>query len=650
MTLFHWSPVPRFKISDSLKDYYENKLPVEDKVFFVLSVPPGQGKTNFIYRLLTDSWLPKGSMFATERIDDGLYSEILLTIYQKFVREHTAINFVVENDNIQDPDLLSSIQSMETKLTSIAGDLRKAPLKDIIEERPILLNSIYSPQEYTPEKFIFNCSSQTKICLQNLQQEDLISACKQCTLIECPAHRTRKQEAKNADVRIFTHAKMMAWEKYLYTEIQSENFNKPVHEKPFIVVDEVPPVFNTYSLTVEKVGDKYETSWDDLFEHLDSRNNSGVLLDKKYPEFKKENLRDYLVRLCKNGINKYDEIEHDIYKQIDEFRTLPPNIIGMFKMLHYDLLKTPENYRLLKDIETLVFLMDKRSRKYPPICTLNKNRKSGEYILKIKIGVNSWMNVHRNADPEVLIDGISVDQTKPCENRTAIFDGTAKVDPLYLLPGAPPIDDLEGSTNFKFPNLHFHFFTDRDFHRNKVKEAFVSETLNAIKKKYPNKKGLVICSDKKESLVKIVVGDLKLDYYVEHFGNTRGKNDFIDSELIIFTNLWRRRELDYLLLAREILEPRKINLNLPKQWTIKTGKTENNALMHKNDGTVTFNNTYVDIIRCKTDVCEIIQTIFRTKLRKDHDAEVHVFLPCRSSGIVKRVLEYFPECQTSTDF
>src|SRR5690606_19121014 len=122
-------------------------------------------------------------------------------------------------------------------------------------------------------------------------------------------------------------------------------------------------------------------------------------------------------------------------------------------------------------------------------------------------------------------------------------------------------------------------------------------------------------------------------FYTDHFNNLKGKNTYIECNVIAFTNLLRRTESNYLLIAQEIYKHKSTihkldySLNIPNIWSLKRGSDK---LTNQSDSTMIFNDEFIDNVRTSIDVVDIVQTIFRISLRKDYCGENYVYLPISS--------------------
>ncbi|MCX6113431.1 MAG: hypothetical protein NTY22_09185, partial [Proteobacteria bacterium] len=308
------------------------------------------------------------------------------------------------------------------------------------------------------------------------------------------------------------------------------------------------------------------------------------------------------------------------------------NTSGAYRLYNFPKLSTP----IVNQLESMLGSIRSKSQPEAKIieALLNMNGKSVLAVYNkqpkqstIELGIieNRWDNVNHN------------------KNKVFIFDATAKTDPYYWVSNAPKIIDFDDNT--KYPNLKLVFYSKHDIHRGAIRDN-KDGILNKIKKILDNHNDeniLVVTSNECEGSVIQTLRTNNIS--VEHFGNLKGKNEYMKHHVILFTNVWRREDLDYTLLAKEI----DSTLHLPRLWkkkreTIKK-KVRAGISIPLTNSQAEFNNQSIENVRTSLMTTDIIQDVFRTAIRSKNTADVTAYLPIENPDLILKLIAAFPGCK-----
>ena len=590
-----------------------------------LNAKCGGGKSNLIKQLALTFWNynkvqvkkdNKSILVAVERIQDGLRLErTIQALTPKKLLQNS--NFLGKNDLIP-RSTLEKIDKFIEKINSA-----ETSIKDLIETNIQFITQngkldIHETPIQNNKSIVFKCSSSPKVCLEGYDEAKLQNnICVACTQVSCPSNPKRSELIQSSKIGIITHQALVQPDSSANLLLDSNN-----RFRSLLLIDERPDILRTYTFVLSKETNHYKSSIDDLMNYLVNVKDSFSLL-KELTESVLTPLKERFAKTRKtfDEMNKTAQ-KNDIYKENE----IPNLSFGGRKSLEKlkDEIKSEvktisEKRRLLEEIELIQKFEGKSAI---AVFGMRNNRP----YLSFHTIINSW--------------------DKICQNKitsTIILDATANIDPAYLLSNAPTIKRFFEDSGLSFPNLHLRFFDDRDIHKGNVDNKFIDRIYAQLLSEHNESSKLIVTSkDLSPSLEKSKLSKLR-SCSVDHYNNLKGKNDYIDCDVILFTNMLRRNEMDYLLIANEISKSKKIDgyqLRLPKNWEFKRGK---DGLTNKFDSTIKFNDSFIDSVRTNVDLVELVQTIFRVSLRRDNSSKAYVYLPISSSGLIKKLIHYFKD-------
>lgn len=618
------------KIDDALLDWMEIEFhQISEGDYYAISTGCGGGKSNVIKQLCLSIWAYNAvnyiksvkTLVAVERIEDGVMLEKISNVMK-------VLKLMYKFDEIQKCIDETTIEQLE----KYTDGLFNKPLQKIIEEKTSFalenkkMRINVNDALESSKEMSFKCSPNEKVCLEGYSETDFQrNPCVKCDKIQCPAHPEKAKIVKAASVSISTHQALMKSSDWGSTRTDENGVLRQL-----LLIDEKPEALRSCSLFLEKSGNYYKTSIDSLLSYL--KENGKVELYTEINDNFLKKMKELYSKAKKShkSLNSGNQA-YDIYKSY----TVPSlSIKGKARLekLKADLWSDSKNYsqrRSLSEVIETILLMNGKD---DSIVTFGK--RGNEYELRVESLINQW------------------DKIVPKEDSTTIiFDATANIDPSYLVDGAPSIRDLF-SSELRFNNLHIVFYSDRDISKEKVTKQNCDKLFNHLSKCHPTSKRLIVCSKDKECIAEKSINSLNdsESFYIDHFNNLKGKNRYIDCNVIAFTNLLRRTEANYLLMAQEVFNNQSKNkeisykFKVSNSWKLKRGVDQ---LTNMSDSTFVFNDEFVDNVRTSVDVVDIIQTIFRISLRRDYQSENYVYLPISSSGLLKKIIHYFRGAKVS---
>ena len=214
---------------------------------------------------------------------------------------------------------------------------------------------------------------------------------------------------------------------------------------------------------------------------------------------------------------------------------------------------------------------------------------------------------------------------------TFVFDGTAGLDPEYREDRFYFLDVEQLKT---FNNLHIHVCMDRNLslaYHNKQKN-FPEKFSKDILKIAESGKTYVACYKRYEDDYKSYL-DGEVNIIIKHYGETRGSNDLIECVNIVCTGILHKGESHYLAKTKAI-KGGEISYEVKTPDTVRR-----------------FEDVQVEEVKLYDTVTDLVQEIFRTKLRNhSSDEEIHVYLTTRDTQIISALKEYFVGCHVHRDW
>lgn len=591
--------------------------------YYVISTNCGGGKSNVVKQLAVSIWaynkerkIPNiNALIALERIEDGIFLEKIaqalrplklsdkIEAISKFVDDELYNHINQYLNDLSNQNVLSAINT-NIKFGIVDGRLKR------IESKAVTLTDIK-----------FKCAPSAKICSQGFTDNDFSkNVCASCKFTQCPANPERGSNIQNSSVAISTHQSLMRSSEW--GQLRTGPNKNP---RQLLLVDEKPEALNLFTFFLEKSGNNYVSSLDKLIFHL-KENNLVELYDE---------LNNNLLRKLKEVFSKAKSTHrnlnsgnqnYDIYKSY----SIPSISIknrSRLQSLKQDIWKNILDLPTKRDLSDLIEMLLLINGKEDAIITFGK--RSDKYELRLEVMVNQWMKLIPNE-----------------ESATIIFDATANIDPSYLVDGAPKIKHLNSLEEVSFPNLHLIFYSDKDISKDSVTAGHCNSLFTYLSAQHPSSEKLIVHSKEKFKIVTDSISKTKGSdlFNSDHFNNLKGKNNYLNCNVIAFTNLLRRTESNYVLIAQEIYKTKKGNLsqkyvpNISPSWSLKRGVGE---LTNLSESTFVFNDKFLDNVRTSVDLVDIIQTIFRISLRTNYSCENYVYLPIASSGLIKKIIHYF---------
>jgi hypothetical protein len=253
----------------------------------------------------------------------------------------------------------------------------------------------------------------------------------------------------------------------------------------------------------------------------------------------------------------------------------------------------------------------------------------GKGALRIWRPVNGWPDLLNQPDGQA-------------RSTTILLDGTAGIDPRYLLAGQWDVEEVPDG---EFPNTTVVLTSEKSVTKSRVKEQGAVELAETIVERVAPYLGqmvdlaytmrakgpprLLVVTAKGEMKIPLRhalapyqdTGRLAAEVAVEHFGGLRGRNDFRDYDAVFLTHVHRYDAAYYYgleLLLRDFG-------GFDRQWVpISKWNLEHSvALTHR------------------AMASDIYQDVLRIGIRSDPSRRSFIFLPTEEAGLVVRVLRMF---------
>jgi hypothetical protein len=213
-----------------------------------------------------------------------------------------------------------------------------------------------------------------------------------------------------------------------------------------------------------------------------------------------------------------------------------------------------------------------------------------------------------------------------------VLDATAGLDPRYLLAGGFEEERLPAA---EFPNTTVVLTSSETVTKTKAHrlapEQVALDVADQLRRHGvgSDSRVLLVTDKSSEPGIRHAVAALQRDHpdalpaivLVDHFGNLRGKNKYINCDVVYFTQVFRRPGEYYLGLQLLLAEFD----GYPRQWASKNADPWN-------------------ICHCAPEVlhasmvCDLYQDLMRIVIRHDPSATARVFLPTSDPRIVTRIL------------
>lgn len=232
------------------------------------------------------------------------------------------------------------------------------------------------------------------------------------------------------------------------------------------------------------------------------------------------------------------------------------------------------------------------------------------------------------------VDGWEELRTGPDGSRRplVLLDGTAGLDPRYLLAGGFKEEQLPVC---EFPNTTLVLTSEKTVTKSALKQRSAMEIVadiavqlrrNSVGK---GSKVLVVTEKDREAEILEEIGKLRqsdhkalqAEVFMDHYGNLRGKNCYIECDAVFFTHVFRRPDEYYLGLELHLAKFE----GYPKQWRSK------NASPWK------VSERKPEILSSSM-VCDLYQDLMRINIRRDPTAPAKVFLPTCEPRLLIRLL------------
>ncbi len=620
------------KIDEKLLDWMEvNFHHIAPNDYYAISTGCGGGKSNVIKQLCLSIWaynkekcLPNvNTLVSVERIEDGVYLEKITNALRplKLSSKNDRVFDMIDNVTIQQINDYAETLHSSNLLKSIDENL----IFTIDEGKKLRLKRGNCSIPYTD--MVFKCAPSEKICLNGHTESDFNkNVCSQCSKLLCPAHPSKQELIQKSSIAISTHQALMKSNEWGPIRVDAQR-----KQRQLLLIDEKPEALKCVTLFLGKNGNLYKSSIDSLVSYLKETEKTELYSELNDVFLRKIKEIYSKAKTTHKKLNSGDQ-SYDIYKSY----TVPViSIKGRNRLntLKQDIWSNSGDIEQKKHLSELIDTVLLMNGKDDSIITFGK--RGSDYELRLEIVVNQWSKIIPNEN-----------------SATILFDATANIDPSYLTEGAPRIENFSSMPDVDFSNLNLIFFSEKDVSKEKVTKTHCDKLFGYLADHHPEYKKLIVHSKEKMNVVQNAISDVSDSdlFYTDHFNNLKGKNTYIDCNVIAFTNLLRRTEANYLLIAQEIykFQSKKLNTeyrpDISTSWSLKRGVGQ---LTNLSDATFVFNDPFLDNVRTGVDVVDIVQTIFRISLRRDYNSTNYVYLPIASSGLLKKIIHYFKGAKVS---
>jgi hypothetical protein len=219
--------------------------------------------------------------------------------------------------------------------------------------------------------------------------------------------------------------------------------------------------------------------------------------------------------------------------------------------------------------------------------------------------------------------------------KTVIFDGTSDIDRSYTdeyryLPGIEPV---------QYPNLTLNVCNRGNLSRTGIKRRDVNHFIDKLSAdcaslilSRPEDRFYIVSYKEHESAfrasLRSKLGDEPYSRVeMDHFGNTKGKNDRRDCTCIILLGLLHKGESHYVAKYSSVYG--------------RAGDLTVNNIRHSRK----FIDPHLSQFIRLEQVAELAQEIYRTAIRRHGTRNVDVFLFSRDNELVEDLKAYFPGCK-----
>ncbi|MFH1728623.1 MAG: hypothetical protein ABIA04_09420 [Pseudomonadota bacterium] len=433
------------------------------------------------------------------------------------------------------------------------------------------------------------------ICEKKILNADkLYSPCKGCSIKRCSAHPTKFKEQYKYPILLMTKKRFQI---ETFSGNGMKNFINYISggtkgKREFLFIDENPDLIANSHFSQEQVIN-FLSKLGDLFHGKEESKIPTIL----------------------NSLNKLN-------RHIDESKNTNTGVIEI----------NPHELELSFDKKEKDKLIEKYNNKaIELIDKLNiLNEHGGLLFSKIRESDNKTINI---VYPD---KRFSLNQD---ELTTLLFDGTATLDPSYLKYDINPVGKIKS-----FKNLYFHIQDKQvcksNLSNQNTKNHYIPKILNdirAIQMEQPDKRLFVVTtvSDGIEDEIKEEIKELNLkNIRVNHYQNLRGSNEYSKSTLIYFTHI-NQKSIEYYISYASAIYGRNNILKEDLSGIDKQGS----------GGRRGFKSSKLETIRCQEIVTDLIQCIFRTKLRVTEDEDIHVYIGIEDLTILYYLFEYFEDAK-----
>ena len=214
---------------------------------------------------------------------------------------------------------------------------------------------------------------------------------------------------------------------------------------------------------------------------------------------------------------------------------------------------------------------------------------------------------------------------------TYIFDGTGSLDPeyrtdlfYYFNPG-----HIRDYDNLTF-NVCMENSLSKTFYQNNT--DFIRRFSSDISGIASADKTYVVCYKNNENEYRKHLGK-NANISIEHYGNTKGANHLMDNVNIVCTGILNKGEAHYLSKHMAIMG--------------QAGEFHSST----SSKVRRYDDPEVETIKILDMVTDLIQEIFRTKLRNHYsNQEINVYLVSRDKNLINTLVDSFPGCQVNRDW
>jgi hypothetical protein len=213
-----------------------------------------------------------------------------------------------------------------------------------------------------------------------------------------------------------------------------------------------------------------------------------------------------------------------------------------------------------------------------------------------------------------------------------LLDATAGQDPRYWLAGGFDEEQLSAA---EFPNTTVVLTSPETVTKTKLHrlspEQVVLDVVDQLRRHRVGvgRKVLVVTDKDSEPGLRAALDALQRKradllpaaVLVDHFGNLRGKNQYIECDAVYFTHAFRRPDEFYLGLELLLAGFE----GYPRQWT------------SKNADPWQVRNRAPEVLHASM-VCDLYQDLMRINIRRDTNAKATVFLPTSDPRLLTRIM------------